>query len=167
MIQEKLKNIKDIPQKKLKIYAVMVIIIAVILTLYISTITPPNSAAEGSSMDDSLEERLKDALESMQGVKRVSVVINYDSTAELVPATSNESSSQNSVSDNSTNSSVSTSENVAYVSGDALIIKENQPKVRGVIVIAEGAQDIAVRNSILRAVMTLLNVTADKVEILY
>ena len=59
------------------------------------------------------------------------------------------------------------SEEVASVSGEALIIKENQPKVRGVIVIAEGASSIAVRNSILSAVMTLLDVTADKVEILY
>ena len=56
---------------------------------------------------------------------------------------------------------------VASVSGEALIIKENQPKVRGVIVIAQGAQDIGVRNGILSAVMTLLDVTADKVEILY
>ena len=47
------------------------------------------------------------------------------------------------------------------------IIKEKQPKVRGVIVIAEGAQDISIRNNILSAVMTLLDVTAEKVEILY
>lgn len=56
---------------------------------------------------------------------------------------------------------------MASVSGDALIIKEKQPKVRGVIVIAEGAQDISIRNNILSAVMTLLDVTAEKVEILY
>ena len=76
-------------------------------------------------------------------------------------------SSRSDVSGEETSSSQSKSENVASVSGEALIIKENQPKVRGVIVIAQGAQDIGVRNGILSAVMTLLDVTADKVEILY
>ena len=45
-------------------------------------------------------------------------------------------------------------------------MKENQPEVRGVIVVAQGAEDISVRMNLLNAVTTLLNVSADKVEIL-
>ncbi len=45
-------------------------------------------------------------------------------------------------------------------------MREDQPKVRGVIVVAQGAGDIGVRMNLLNAVKTLLNVEADKVEIL-
>ena len=161
---EKLKNI---PPKKLARYAVIVILIAAILCIYISTLTTKGSDPREQAAQPDLEERLTAALEHMEGVGEVSVVINYESTAELVPATASDESTQSDVSENETSSSRRKSEEVASVSGEALIIKENQPKVRGVIVIAEGASSIAVRNSILSAVMTLLDVTADKVEILY
>ncbi len=161
-----LNMIKNIPQKKLGRYAAIVMIIAVILCIYISTLTSDTPDPTENRGDD-LEERLQTALSRMEGVDEVSVVINYESTAELVPATANESSAESSISGDSTSSSQRESENVATVSGDALIIKENQPRVRGVIVIARGADNIAVRNNILSAVMTLLDVTADKVEILY
>ena len=47
-----------------------------------------------------------------------------------------------------------------------MIIREDQPEVRGVIVVAQGAGDIGVRMDLLHAVTTLLGVDADKVEIL-
>ena len=50
--------------------------------------------------------------------------------------------------------------------GEAVIIREDQPEVRGVIVVAQGAGDIGVRMELLNAVTTLLGVQADKVEIL-
>ena len=163
-----LEKFRAIPQKKVAKYAAVIMIIAVILYIYISTLTSKTASPEESvNSAPDLEIRLKEALSHMEGVGEVSVVINYDSTAELVPATQSESQSENNVSQNQTSSSQKEKEDVASVAGDALIIKEKQPKVRGVIVIAEGAQDISIRNNILSAVMTLLDVTAEKVEILY
>ena len=46
-----------------------------------------------------------------------------------------------------------------------LIVKEILPDVKGVIVIAEGADDIKVRLNLVNAVCTALAVDADKVEI--
>ena len=98
------------------------------------------------------------------------VIINYESTAERVPAFSEDR--QVSKSDSQDTSSETTSEksDIATVQGngasEALIVKENQPEVRGVIVVAQGAEDISVRMNLLNAVTTLLNVSADKVEIL-
>ena len=163
-----LEKFRAIPQKKVAKYGAVIMIIAVILCIYISTLTSKTASPEESvNSAPDLEIRLKEALSHMEGVGEVSVVINYDSTAELVPATQSESQSENNVSQNQTSSSQKEKEDVASVAGDALIIKEKQPKVRGVIVIAEGAQDISIRNNILSAVMTLLDVTAEKVEILY
>ena len=114
-----------------------------------------------------LEKRMEDALKRVEGAGEVSVVINYESTSELVPATKTDLSEQQSSSDGKSQNSESKSEDIAQVSGNAVILKEKQPKVRGVMVVAKGAKDIRVKNDILFAVMTLLDVTADKVEILY
>ena len=163
-----LEKFRAMPQKKVAKYAAIIMIIAVILCIYISTLTSKNASPEETAdAGVDLEERLTKALSNMDGVGKVSVVINYDSTAELVPATASETQSESNVSQEQTSSSQKEKEDVASVSGDALIIKEKQPKVRGVLVIAEGAEDISIRNNILSAVMTLLDVTAEKVEILY
>lgn len=162
-----IEKLKNIPPKKLARYAVIIMIAAAIVCIYVSTLVPKSGESADPSNETELEEKLTAALSHMEGVGEVSVVINYESTAERVPAKASDVSSRSDVSGEETSSSQSKSENVASVSGEALIIKENQPKVRGVIVIAQGAQDIGVRNGILSAVMTLLDVTADKVEILY
>jgi hypothetical protein len=45
------------------------------------------------------------------------------------------------------------------------VLKEKTPEIKGVIVTAEGAGDISVRMNILKAVETLLNIPADKVDV--
>ena len=95
------------------------------------------------------------------------VVINYESSRELVPATSEDIQSSSSSEDDKYTESRTEKKGIATSSGgEAVIIREDQPKVRGVIVVAQGAGDIGVRIDLLNAVTTLLNVEADKVEIL-
>ena len=43
--------------------------------------------------------------------------------------------------------------------------KENSPEIKGVIVVAEGADDIAVRLNLLSAVQTILDISPDKVNV--
>ena len=47
---------------------------------------------------------------------------------------------------------------------EALIVKEELPEVRGVLIVAEGAGNIRVKMELLEAAKTLLGVSADKVE---
>ena len=47
----------------------------------------------------------------------------------------------------------------------ALVLREDSPEVKGVLVIAEGADDIGVKLSLLNAVKTILNVSLDKVDV--
>ncbi|MFO7154640.1 MAG: stage III sporulation protein AG, partial [Caldicoprobacter oshimai] len=46
-----------------------------------------------------------------------------------------------------------------------LVIKEMEPEIKGVIVIAEGAKDIRVKLDLIRAVQTALGVSPQQVEV--
>ena len=117
-----------------------------------------------------MEDRLKRVLSKVDGVGDVDVIINYESTAERIPAFSEDRQVSKSDSQDTSSETSSEKSDIATVQGngasEALIVKEKQPEVRGVIVVAQGAEDISVRMNLLNAVTTLLNVSADKVEIL-
>ena len=166
-----LSKLKELPSDKIKKYALIAVVAAAILLIYFSTLYDKTSAEDETTPQtenaQELEKRMEDALKRVEGAGEVSVVINYESTSELVPATKTDLSEQQSSSDGKSQNSESKSEDIAQVSGNVVILKEKQPKVRGVMVVAKGAKDIRVKNDILFAVMTLLDVTADKVEILY
>lgn len=163
-IKEASEKIKGATTKKKMQYIAIALIIAVILLIYLSSFAQKRGEdtqkQKNTGLNDGIEEKMEEVLSKMEGVGDVSVVINYASTSELVPAVSTEMISDE-------ENKVSQSEEVVSVSGDALIIKENLPEIRGVIVVAEGAQDIGVRMNLLSAVTTLLGVTVDCVEILY
>lgn len=176
-----LKKMHGLSAKKKTQYLEVLLVVAIILAIYFSSLdtgsaqktdgeAAAGAPAETISSDTEMEDRLKRVLSKVDGVGDVDVIINYESTAERVPAFSEDR--QVSKSDSQDTSSETTSEksDIATVQGngasEALIVKENQPEVRGVIVVAQGAEDISVRMNLLNAVTTLLNVSADKVEIL-
>lgn len=172
--KEYLEKIKKLSAKKKTQYLAMAIIIAVILLIYFSTLTPAkkdtgteNKATVSETSVDSLEKRLKAALAKVEGAGNVDVVINFESSSELVPATSEDIQSSSSAEDDKYTETRNEKKGIATSSGgEAVILREDQPEVRGVIVVAQGAGDIGVRMNLLNAVKTLLNVEADKVEIL-
>ena len=176
-----LKKLHGLNAKKKTQYLAVLLVVAIILAIYFSSLdtsgtkktddkAEAGAPAETISSDTEMEDRLKRVLSKVDGVGDVDVIINYESTAERIPAFSEDR--QISKSDSQDTSSETTSEksDIATVQGngasEALIVKENQPEVRGVIVVAQGAEDISVRMNLLNAVTTLLNVSADKVEIL-
>ena len=176
-----LKKLHGLNAKKKTQYLAVLLVVAIILAIYFSSLdtggakktddkAEAGAPAGAISSDTEMEDRLKRVLSKVDGVGDVDVIINYESTAERVPAFSEDR--QVSKSDSQDTSSETTSEksDIATVQGngasEALIVKENPPEVRGVIVVAQGAEDISVRMNLLNAVTTLLNVSADKVEIL-
>lgn len=133
------------PKKKMLRIAAGIIAL-LILFLYYSTYFTKTENTE-TDLNYGLEKRLAAALEKMQGVGEVQVVINYESTAESVP--------------------VEATGEERLFSQEPYIVKQNMPQVRGVLVVAEGAEDIRIRTELLYAVTALLDVDAAKVEILY
>lgn len=131
------------PKKKRIILAAC--IAALLLMLYLSAYITP---AEAPAAETALEERLEQALSGMQGVGEVRVVINYRSAEDAVPTSSEKE------------------ESVLWEI-EPEVSEQPEREVCGVLVVAEGAEDIRVRTEMLNAVSALMNVSMDQIEILY
>ena len=131
-----------------------------------------NTAASGGNDDES---RLKVLLSQMKGVGNVDVMITYTTSSENVPAydiKKNQSGTQEKDSGGGTRS-ISQEEydsTLAYEdSSDGgkkpVILKKIEPEVKGVLVVADGADSAEVRERICNSVMVVLDVAAHKVQV--
>lgn len=121
-----------------------------------------------------LENSLQQTLASIQGVGKVNVMIYFESGEELVPATNdNDSTSDIQEKDTSggtrtTNQKTNGSTVVTINEGDtnkALILKTYEPKITGICVVAEGADDNVIAMKLTQAVINLFNLPIDKVNV--
>lgn len=122
-----------------------------------------------------LENDLSSILGKIQGAGRVSVMITLNGGTEIIPA------KDESISDKVTNekdtsggtriiNEKTTDGKVVFAAAQGgnskpLIIKEINPEIKGVIVVAEGANDSKVKLKISRAVQTVLDVPAYRVTV--
>lgn len=108
-----------------------------------------------------LEARLEDILSQMQNAGQVRVMVTFDNAQEKVIAADEQKSSGS--------SGTSEASHPVKTSGSGgenpIILTERMPKIRGVIVIAEGAADISVRFSLAAAVSTVLGIDENSVEV--
>ncbi|GLC32429.1 stage III sporulation protein AG [Clostridium omnivorum] len=130
-----------------------------------------------SSSDDYeavLENKLKTTLEQIQGVGRVNVMITFESGEEQVPAINvNDSTSTTEEKDGSggirTNTQKTNGSTIVVTNdgskNEPLIVKTYKPKVVGVCVVAEGADNKATEYNISKAVVKLFNLSMDKVNV--
>ena len=185
--KEMWESIKKI--KHIEIIAA-VLIIAVILCLYASTPgsflssgKKENAQAQASGSADTaiprdtggmdMEARLASILSQMEGAGKVDVMITYATGPELVPAMDrNEMSTTTTEKDGTSTSQsqqIEVQERPMTIDGpdgsEPMVLYQETPKIQGVIVIAEGASDIEVYMNLERAVMTILNIRADQVEV--
>lgn len=118
-----------------------------------------------------LERKLEDILSQLKGVENVRVMITLEDTVERIPAfnttknneTTNEidahGGTREIIRDDTTIQVVTSSE------GGMIVLKEIKPTVKGVIVIAQGAEDIEVKEMLYEAVKTVLGIPGNKVEV--
>ena len=128
-----------------------------------------------ASTGDGTEARLKLLLTQMQGVGKVDVMITYSTTRENVPAydmKKNQSSTQEKDSEGGTRSINEEEYDSTLVYEDSsaggktpVILKELEPEVKGVLVVAEGADSVEVRECIFNAVTVVLDVPVHKVQV--
>lgn len=168
-------------KKKYLILAIGMVIIGLIIT-YLPTGQKKTQAqtahvqtgevkAGSSDYEATLEKRLASILVKMEGVGGVSVMITTASNDEKVLAqniTDNvqrtEEKTQGETSrltetDNHTHQVVMQSGNTPYV------IKENKPEIKGVLILAEGADNSEVKNQLIEAVSKLLDIPVHKVSV--
>lgn len=144
-----------------------------------TTLSDENSDESESSNDDSAyenqqEAKLEGLLQNIQGVGNVKVMINYEKGEEEVPVY-NESTSSSVINENDSSGGKrvttqnSTGSNVVLTNnGDAtkpFIVSKYKPKVSGVYIVAEGANDSDIKLNITDSVAEFFNISVDKVSV--
>ena len=123
-----------------------------------------------------LENKLKDVLSKVSGVGKVEVVITLKSSKKQIPL-KDSSSTQESLSEidgeggSRTNSNVQKEEDTVLVTNEAgnsvpYIVQEIEPEIEGVLVIAEGGDNLMIQMDIMEATQVLFDVPAHKVKVM-
>lgn len=128
-----------------------------------------------SSAGDALETRLKTLLSQVQGVGKVDVMITYSGSCENVPAydikkggsSTDEKDSEGgerNVREEEYESALAYEE-LPEGGKQPVVLKKLEPEVKGVLVVAEGADRVEVRDRICNAVTVVLDVPVHKVQV--
>ncbi|MDF2520626.1 MAG: hypothetical protein K0R84_1254 [Clostridia bacterium] len=139
-------------------------------------------SATGQAMDNeesdyvrNLENQLSVVLSQIGGAGKVSVMITLKTGTEIIPA------KDETISDKTTNekdpeggtriiNEQNTTDKVVFKNeqggaSEPLVLKEINPEIKGVIIVAEGAKDPKVKLKLTEAVQTVLDVPAYRVSI--
>lgn len=150
-------------KKNKKIQYILITILTLIIVVFVF-ISLNGDKSDSSTTDavnlyvTGLEDRLIETLSRVRGVGNVSVVITVESGMETVLAmktTTNETSNGKEI-----------IETPIIVNGKTVVLKENYPKIVGVLIVAKGADSISVLNKIQQATVSLLNINVNQIEIL-
>ncbi len=121
------------------------------------------------------EEELKELILTIPGVSAVTVSVNLDSSEEIViekniRTTGNETNEKDNNGGTRVQKEQSLDEQVVIIKnkdGDKpIILKTIKPKVRGVVVVAKGAENMQVKKWITEAVQRLLDVPLHRIAII-
>ena len=123
--------------------------------------------------ENELEQNLADIISSINGAGKTRVLLTMDSTVEQVYATDKNMSQNNSEnSGDSTESKKDTSATTTYITVElsdgtqqTVLLKEIQPKVRGVVVVCNGGDNNVVKEKIVDAVTKLLDISSSRVSV--
>ena len=153
---------KFLKDKKLQIILIVIVSIIICFFIFYDKKNNVNKQVENINEIDqyvlSLEEKLSINLSKVEGVGKVSCVITIESGMETVLAMKTTTTN--------TPSGMEIVETPIIVNGKTVVLKENYPKIKGVLIVAQGAKNITVLTKIQQATISLLDVSADKIEIL-
>jgi len=113
---------------------------------------------------DYLESKIEKALLNINGINKVSAIVMVDSSPRI--NVYEELDGANSITDNDTKS---VKRAVIIKNGNIetpIILYEEFPKITGVLVIYNGESNANIKLNIVRAMQTLFNIDANKVEVL-
>lgn len=121
----------------------------------------PEPAAAEEKLDES--ERLCEMLSMIKGAGDVEVMVTYSGTEEKRLAYETKSGKTDR---GDSGYEENLDKQAIMADGEPVILSKSYPKVKGVVVIAEGAGDSKVKAAITEAVMTALDIAPHKVCIL-
>lgn len=172
----------DTEKKKLK--PLIFLSVICILALIVMSVIPDGTKKEANVSTDSevktsnaetekkdLEGKLIEILGKINGAGDVDVMITFQSSEEIVPAYNSNTTTEttkeqdSSGGERTTTSSTQNKTMITSNSNEPVILKTSEAEIKGVIVVASGANDPAVKELLYDAVKTSLQVSGHQVEI--
>ena len=150
---------KNLTEKKNKFTLYIILIITIIILLVFSGTgskkEPPQTTEPTLAyQNDELEKKIKAILKTINGAGAVEVALTYEHT-ETAHLAQNEKSEKE-----------GTEKTVVVISEHPYILKKEYPKVKGVVVTAEGADSSQVKNDLRLAVIALTGAPEHMIQIL-
>jgi stage III sporulation protein AG len=142
------------------------------------TSAKPQAKQPVSTMQDyerQVEQQLAEVLSKIVGVDDVSVVVNLDSTEEEVVQTDERQSEQVTTERDKSGGNRSITQNTrdkktAYYRNEngerPVVVKRLKPKVRGVLVVARGVENLQVKAIVIEAIQRTLDVPMHRISVL-
>ena len=167
-IYNKLKKIKHI-----QIYLAIGLAFIVIV-LYFSLAFPSKKVVKNSSTNNDnietnfsssqeyvvyLENKLENVITNVKGVGKTSVFISLEKGFEYIYVTEEETST-------TSNGTTVNKTNVVMLNGQPILKEEIYPKIKGIVVVAQGAGDVKIKMNILSLIQTVIDVENSKINIL-
>ena len=108
---------------------------------------------------DYLENKLENVITRVKGVGDTDVVITLEKGFEYIYATEEETKT-------TSNGTSVKSSSIVMVDGQPVIKEEIYPVVKGIVVIADGAEDVSVKMNILSIIQTVIEIDTSKINIM-
>lgn len=128
-----------------------------------------------ASYEANMEKRLKTILSNVEGAGNVEVMLTISYGKEIVLANDtvtqqNESDEKDNAGGTRNNKNYSQEKKtVMYTpsngNSEPVVLKEIEPKIEGIIIVAEGGDNIVVQQNLIKASQALFNIPAHKIEV--
>ena len=142
--------------------------------MYYKQLASNENNSDNNLQESELEKRLENILSKIEGVGKVNVMLTYMQNSEIIPVyneTSKDSSTQETDSNGGTRNikEIDSNKEVVFQSenGQNVLITKTilNPKVEGVIITAQGANNANVRANIIQAVGAVTGVSTYKIQV--
>lgn len=179
------KHLDNLDNKKFMVNIFIILLVSVVLLVMLNVYTSEDKNNGGPVLKETsneytnlvkddyesyIEDKLSEILSKLRGVGKVDVMVTLEDSTEKIPASnitttrevSNELDSQGGTREVSREDETI---QVVNTSNDVVVLKEIKPSIKGVIVVAEGAENAVIMETLYEAVKTVLGVAGNKVQI--
>lgn len=150
-----LKKLKSAKLLEIMIALIVVVIVAIVLYNFLSDRNKDAGAsAQAPDYETELETQLSAALSEIEGAGGVTVMISFSDEGETVIAMETKTLEDGTV--------ITTP---VLVDGEVVVLEVKKPEISGVLIVAEGANDLAVRFDLISAAASVLDINQSIIKV--
>lgn len=144
-------------------YLLVVILIVLVCVLFLSnsgvfSLLQTTTTLSQENYETIMEQKLENLISEIDGAGAVSVVLSVDGTTLKEYLKNSQTKTENGV--------TYLEETTVLINGKPYLVKENYPKVIGVVIVCQGAENVKVKMAITEVITTVLSVSSENIRIL-